>query len=122
MRFAVRSHAVSLHEPTNALWISLHGGGGCPAEVNESQWENQQLLYATAIPDGSYYVCPRGIQDVWNMHFLDEADALYDALIKVTEAAQMAFKLSGSAHKPAYRCDLFRALLSTTAWMPTRST
>ena len=34
-------------KPTDgyALFISLHGGGGAPAELNDSQWENQKRLY-----------------------------------------------------------------------------
>ena len=30
-----------------SLWISMHGGGGAPPEVNTSQWENQKHLYKT---------------------------------------------------------------------------
>ena len=26
-----------------SLWISMHGGGGAPAEVNDQQWRNQVL-------------------------------------------------------------------------------
>ena len=29
-----------------ALFISMHGGGGAPARVNDSQWHNQIRLYA----------------------------------------------------------------------------
>ena len=34
-------------EPSDgrSLYISLHGGGGAPAEVNDSQWDNQKKLY-----------------------------------------------------------------------------
>lgn len=28
-----------------SLYISLHGGGGAPAELNDSQWRNQWQLY-----------------------------------------------------------------------------
>ena len=26
---------------TRPLWISMHGGGGAPAQVNDQQWDNQ---------------------------------------------------------------------------------
>lgn len=28
-----------------SLYVSLHGGGGAPAELNDSQWRNQWQLY-----------------------------------------------------------------------------
>ncbi len=28
-----------------SLFISMHGGGGAPARVNDRQWENQKRLY-----------------------------------------------------------------------------
>ena len=31
-----------------SLFISLHGGGGAPASLNNSQWENQKKLYQPA--------------------------------------------------------------------------
>ena len=36
--------------------LSLHGGGGAPARVNDRQWENQVKLYQ---PPDSLYVVPR---------------------------------------------------------------
>ena len=38
-----------------ALYISLHGGGGAPAELNDQQWENQKRLYR---PQGAVYLSP----------------------------------------------------------------
>ena len=34
-------------EPTDgrSMWISLHGGGGTPKQVNDGQWQNQKFLY-----------------------------------------------------------------------------
>lgn len=62
-----------------SLWISMHGGGGCPKEVNDEQWYNQTLLYK---PSEGYYVCPRAPWDAWNMWFQEPIDSLYDELIR----------------------------------------
>ncbi len=39
-----------------ALYISMHGGGGAPPNVNDQQWRNQIQLYQ---PEEGYYVAPR---------------------------------------------------------------
>ena len=67
-----------------SLFISLHGGGGAPASLNNSQWENQKKLYQ---PANSVYLCPRAIQDTWDLHFVNEADAFYDAIIRFAVSA-----------------------------------
>lgn len=66
-----------------ALYISLHGGGGAPSELNDSQWENQKRLYH---PKNAVYLCPRAITDTWNLHFVPEADAFYRNIIMMAEA------------------------------------
>lgn len=66
-----------------ALYISLHGGGGAPARLNDSQWENQQKLYR---PNNAVYLCPRGIADTWNLHFLPEDDAFYKQIVMMMVA------------------------------------
>jgi len=61
-----------------SLYISLHGGGGCPAEINDQQWSNQTLLYR---PAEGVYVCPRAPYNTWNMWFMPALDILYQAII-----------------------------------------
>lgn len=39
-----------------SLFISMHGGGNPPPEVNDQQWQNQQRLYE---PTEGVYVAPR---------------------------------------------------------------
>lgn len=51
-------------EGGRSLYISLHGGGGAPPEVNDQQWRNQKYLYKPA--EGLYFV-PRSPTDSWNM-------------------------------------------------------
>ncbi|NBX25906.1 MAG: alpha/beta hydrolase [Planctomycetes bacterium] len=64
--------------PGRPLFISMHGGGSAPAEVNDQQWRNQQRLYA---PAHGVYVAPRAPTDSWNMWHQDHVTPLLDALI-----------------------------------------
>jgi len=66
-------------EDGRSLWISLHGGGGAPAVVNDGQWENQKGLYH---PKEGVYVAPRAPWNTWNMWCQDEIDGLYEQLIR----------------------------------------
>lgn len=66
-----------------ALFISLHGGGGAPSELNDQQWENQKRLYH---PQNAVYLCPRAITNTWDLHFVPEADAFYRQIIMMAEA------------------------------------
>ena len=74
--------AVYGEEPADgrSLYISLHGGGGAPAEVNNQQWDNQKRLYK---PAEGVYLCPRAITDTWDLHFRPESDAFYEAIIRM---------------------------------------
>ena len=62
-----------------SLYISLHGGGNVPAEVNDGQWENQKVLYAPA--EGVYFV-PRAAVNDWNMWLRPHIDTLFDMAIR----------------------------------------
>jgi hypothetical protein len=61
------------------LYLSLHGGGGAPARVNDQQWENQTKLYQ---PPDSVYIAPRAPTDNWNLWHSPHVDALFDRLIE----------------------------------------
>ncbi len=67
--------------PTNgrSLWISMHGGGGAPKAVNDSQWRNQVGLYK---PDEGIYVAPRAPTDNWNLWHEAHIDSMFDRLIE----------------------------------------
>ena len=67
-------------EDGRSLYISMHGGGGAPARVNDSQWNNQKKLYKT--PAGSIYVAPRAPTDTWNLWHHGHIDSLFDRLIQ----------------------------------------
>jgi len=61
MRFETRLFG-EVPEGGRSLYISMHGGGGTPAPVNDAQWKNQIRLYKT--PEGSVYVAPRAPTNV----------------------------------------------------------
>ncbi|MSR25969.1 MAG: alpha/beta hydrolase [Planctomycetaceae bacterium] len=62
-----------------SLWISLHGGGGAPARVNDQQWENQKKLYKL---EEGIYVAPRAPTNTWNLWHEAHIDRLFHRLIE----------------------------------------
>ena len=66
-----------------SLYISLHGGGGTTATENDGQWNNQKVLYS---PAEGVYLCPRAIQNTWDLHFVPETDAFYNEIIHMAVA------------------------------------
>ncbi len=66
-------------EGGRSLWISMHGGGGAPTRVNDSQWKNQIKLYQ---PAEGIYVAPRAPTDTWNLWHQSHIDGLFDRLIE----------------------------------------
>lgn len=65
-------------EGGHSLWISMHGGGGAPARVNDQQWRNQIRLYE---PEEGIYVAPRAPTNTWNLWHQAHIDPLFDQLI-----------------------------------------
>jgi hypothetical protein len=68
-------------KPANgrSLWISLHGGGGAPKKVNDSQWENQKKLYSV---EEGIYLAPRAPTNTWNLWHEAHIDRLFGRLIE----------------------------------------
>jgi predicted peptidase len=62
-----------------SLYISLHGGGGAPKEVNDSQWENQKGLYTM---DEGIYLAPRAPTNTWNLWHEAHIDRMFTRLIE----------------------------------------
>lgn len=62
-----------------SLFISLHGGGECPKEVNDEQWVNQIYLYQL---NEGVYVAPRAPWNTWNLWHRKGLDQLFENLIK----------------------------------------
>ena len=66
-------------EGKRSLWISMHGGGGAPARVNDQQWQNQIRLYE---PEEGVVVAPRAPTNTWNLWHQGHIDDLFDRLIE----------------------------------------
>ncbi len=85
--FTIGDHTLKILEKTfgdepesgRSLWISMHGGGGAPAEVNDQQWQNQIKLYE---PEEGIYIAPRAPTDTWNLWHQAHIDDLFDRLIE----------------------------------------
>lgn len=60
------------------LFISMHGGGGAPARVNDQQYENQKRLYK---PEEGVYLVPRAPTNSWNLWHEAHIDDFFDRLI-----------------------------------------
>jgi predicted esterase len=61
------------------LYISMHGGGGAPAAVNDRQWENQKRLYKL---EEGVYVAPRAPTNTWDLWHQAHIDGLFQRLIE----------------------------------------
>lgn len=62
-----------------SLYISLHGGGECPKEVNDEQWMNQIYLYQ---PNEGVYIAPRAPWNTWNLWHRKGLDELLEEVIQ----------------------------------------
>jgi hypothetical protein len=62
-----------------SMWISMHGGGGAPKQVNDQQWENQKRLYTL---DEGLYVTPRAPTNTWNLWHEGHIDRMFGRLIE----------------------------------------
>ena len=66
-----------------SLYISLHGGGNAPEELNDQQWRNQIRLYE---PNNALYIAPRAPYNDWDLWFKPALDDFFRALIEMTVA------------------------------------
>ncbi len=78
MRFEAREIGAA-PESGRPLFISMHGGGGAPSEVNDQQWRNQVTLYS---PPNSLYIAPRAPGNTWDLWHQGHVDGLLDRLIE----------------------------------------
>lgn len=62
-----------------SLWISMHGGGGAPKQVNDQQWQNQIGLYK---PAEGIYLAPRAPTNTWNLWHESHIDRMFTRLIE----------------------------------------
>uniref|UniRef100_UPI003216ABA4 hypothetical protein n=1 Tax=uncultured Draconibacterium sp. TaxID=1573823 RepID=UPI003216ABA4 len=66
-----------------SLYISMHGGGSAPAEVNDQQWENQKKLYE---PAEGIYMAPRAPTNTWNLWHQAHVDTFFARFIELAIA------------------------------------
>ncbi len=62
-----------------SLFISMHGGGGAPARVNDQQYENQKGLYK---PEEGVYLAPRAPSNTWDLWHQSHIDGFFERLIE----------------------------------------
>ncbi|MDB4640248.1 hypothetical protein OAF56_01315 [Pirellulaceae bacterium] len=62
-----------------SLFISMHGGGGAPARVNDQQWKNQIRLYE---PEEGVYLAPRAPTNTWNLWHQGHIDDFFTRIIE----------------------------------------
>ena len=67
-------------KPTDghSLYISMHGGGGAPAKVNDQQWRNQIKLYK---PKEGIYLAPRAPTNTWDLWHKPHVSEMFAKLI-----------------------------------------
>ncbi len=83
MKFEIVRFGVGNKPPEgHNLYLSLHGGGGAPHEVNESQWRNQIKLAQGYSPAEGLYVAPRAPTDSWDLWHQPHIDAFFQRLIE----------------------------------------
>ncbi len=64
------------------LFIAMHGGGGAPAKVNDSQWRHMQIYYKDQTEVGGYlYLALRAPNNTWNGFYDDYVYPLIENLI-----------------------------------------
>ncbi|MCA9128000.1 MAG: hypothetical protein KDB22_12985 [Planctomycetales bacterium] len=63
----------------HSLYISMHGGGGTTARVNDSQWRNQIELYE---PAEGIYLAPRAPTNTWNLWHQPHIDQFFNRIIE----------------------------------------
>ncbi len=65
------------------LVIAMHGGGGVPKRINDSQWQHMQVYYRDQPQVGGYLYCAlRAPTDEWNGFYTDYFYPLLERLIR----------------------------------------
>lgn len=66
------------------LYISMHGGGGAPASVNDQQYENQKHLYDVMMKNmEGVYLAPRAPTNTWNLWHQSHIDEFFNIIIQM---------------------------------------
>lgn len=65
-----------------ALIICLHGGGQGAPSMNDSQWRDIIPFESGGFKNGTIAVAPRGLNNAWNLHFIDETYPAFTRLVE----------------------------------------
>lgn len=79
-------YQINGEEPSDGrnFFISLHGGGGAPAEVNDQQYQNQKHLYDAIIKKTEgVYLAPRAPTNTWNLWHQSHIDEFFNIIIQM---------------------------------------
>lgn len=75
-----------------ALIISMHGGGGAPKALNDSQYGNQKHLYDREFAklglNGFIYLAPRAPTNDWDLWHKSHIDHFFNLLIQLAVAKE----------------------------------
>ncbi|GAB5555567.1 MAG: hypothetical protein Sapg2KO_51580 [Saprospiraceae bacterium] len=67
-----------------SLFISMHGGGGAPANVNDQQYENQKHLYDQTMNTlEGVYLAPRAPTNTWNLWHQAHISEFFNLIIQL---------------------------------------
>ena len=70
-------------EPSGyTLFICLHGGGQGAPSMNDGQWRDIIPFESGGFKNGTIAVAPRGLNNAWNLHFIDETYPAFTRLIE----------------------------------------
>lgn len=64
------------------LFIAMHGGGGCPAAVNDAQYRSMQTYWFRTMTETAVYVAVRGVTNSWKLHWENSSFPCYDRIIE----------------------------------------
>jgi pimeloyl-ACP methyl ester carboxylesterase len=66
------------------LFIAMHGGGGAPQELNDSQWKHMQIYYRdqTDLEGGYLYLALRAPNNSWNGFYTGYVYPLMENLVR----------------------------------------
>lgn len=62
-----------------SLFLSMHGGGNAPAQINDRQYENQKSLYK---PEEGVYLAPRAPTNTWDLWHQSHIDQFFARVIE----------------------------------------
>lgn len=82
MKICISSKSTRNAQKPRALYIAMHGGGGCAASTNDSQYDQMKTYWLNYIDEGGIYVAVRGVTNSWKLHWENASFPCYDRIIE----------------------------------------